>query len=104
LDRANFKALAMYDIHTERQRQDRLWGEQNHHPMIWMSILGEEYGELCQATNDFVFKGGGPKDMRTEAVQVAAVAMALIEYLDRAEATKGLPNGGVEDARSVNIR
>lgn len=78
---------AMTDIINERARQDERWGEQNHYPQFWMGILGEEYGELCEAVNETVFDNdtdkGGYENMRKEAVQVAAVALAFIECLDR---------------------
>ncbi len=82
--------LAVNNVITERKRQDAKWGEQNHEPQYWMGILGEEFGELCQAVNETVFNNGpverekgGYENMRTEAVQVAAVAVAFIEMLDR---------------------
>lgn len=81
---------AIQDVIKERQRQDEKWGEQNHHPTMWTGILGEEYGELCQAINETTFdngpeekKKGGYENMRAEAIQVAAVAVAFVEMLDR---------------------
>lgn len=81
---------ASINVMEERTRQDDKWGEQNHEPTVWLGILGEEFGELCQAVNETWFdngpeerKKGGYENMRAEAVQVAAVAVALIECLDR---------------------
>ncbi len=81
---------SMQDVLAERIRQDAKWGEQNHEPQYWMGILGEEFGELCQAVNETVFNNGtearrkgGYVNMRAEAVQVAAVAVSFIEMLDR---------------------
>lgn len=75
---------------AERARQDAKWGEQNHPLQYWTGILGEEFGELCQAINETVFDNGaaerekgGYHNMRAEAVQVAAVAVAFVEMLDR---------------------
>lgn len=75
---------------AERQRQDAKWGKQNHDPVYWLGILGEEFGELCQAINETVFDNGpterakgGYVNMRAEAVQIAAVAVAFVEMLDR---------------------
>lgn len=77
-------------VTDERSRQDAKWGEQNHEPPIWLGILGEEFGELCQAINETVFdngaeerKKGGYENMRKEAIQIAAVAVAFVECLDR---------------------
>lgn len=84
--------LAIQSVQAERKRQDEKWGDQSgNHPFEWMSILGEEYGELCEAVNETFFKNGdkpergGIDKMRKEAVQVAAVAVALIEALDKSD-------------------
>lgn len=74
------------DIIAERTRQDLKWGEQNHHPIFWISILGEEFGEAAQAANQATFPTDGDKiwtDYRNELVQTAAVAVGAIEALDR---------------------
>lgn len=34
---------------AERHRQDAKWGEQHHTPKGWLPILGEEFGEMCEA-------------------------------------------------------
>jgi hypothetical protein len=89
------------DIADERERQDERWGEQNHadgtggkydvilagaarracqyeagagHP-TWRSILFEEVAEAIAETD--------PAALRAELVQVAAVAAAWIEGIDR---------------------
>lgn len=71
----------------ERKRQDSKWGEQNHPPHYWTGILGEEYGELCEAINETVFDNwsdkGGFENMRREAIHVAAVAIGFLECLER---------------------
>lgn len=74
----------------ERKRQDAIWGEQNHPPHYWTGILGEEYGELCEAINETVFDNGsdrgGYENMRAEAIHVAAVAIGFLECLERNKA------------------
>jgi hypothetical protein len=72
------------EILEERIRQDRSWGEQNHPPCQWMTILGEEFGEACQAALHVYFGGGFTEDdYRKELIQTAAVAVAAVECLDR---------------------
>lgn len=66
------------DIKEERERQDAKWGEQNHPLDTWMTVLMEEVGEAAQD----VLKGRTP-ELRKELVQVAAVAVAAIEFIDR---------------------
>lgn len=75
-------------IDAERSKQDAKWGQQNHDPQVWMAILGEEYGELCQAANDLRWPksemDADPfRHALVEAVQTAAVAQAVVECLLR---------------------
>ena len=78
-------------VREERERQEKLWGQQNHNPAIWLMILGEEVGEANQAYCEAYFaKGKGIihnelRHLRTELIQVAAVAVAIVESLDRNE-------------------
>ena len=75
-------------IDMERQLQDDKLGQQNHDPQAWMAILGEEFGELCQAANDLRWPKSNPdadpfRHALVEAVQTAAVAKAIVECLLR---------------------
>jgi hypothetical protein len=74
----------LIEVELERRRQDQKWGIQNHNPADWLMILGEEFGEINEAalTAKFVHNDGGRR-YRKELVQVAAVAVAMIESLDR---------------------
>ena len=66
----------------ERKTQDIKWGMQSHSPYKWLTILGEEYGEACEAAlEDKV------KPLIYELVQVAAVAQACAEQLMATEET-----------------
>jgi len=81
----DFSLDAINLVLAERQRQDDKWGEQNNHVAIWTTIIGEEYGELCEAVNETVFDNGtnkgGLENILKEASHVAATAVALIEGL-----------------------
>ena len=93
------------DVAAERQRQDERWGEQNHPdgtgPQFgvvaeemrkacdaafsvgvgtWMDILTEEFYEACAESD--------PAALREELIQVAAVATAWAEAIDRRLATE----------------
>jgi len=68
----------LVEVHGECNRQDTLWGEQNHAPEKWLAILLEEAGEAAKA-----FLDGERANYREELVQVAAVAVTAIESLDR---------------------
>ena len=97
------RASIFREIHDERERQDAKWGEQNHlmaNPdslwlrkhecsearqscdnraargeLTWYDILKEEF---CEAFAEDI-----PKRQREELVQVAAVAISIIECIDR---------------------
>lgn len=82
------------DIRVERHRQDMKWGDQSAHPDGFMlAILLEEVGEAATA----VIRADDPdpdlrhryvEGLRTELVQVAAVAVQWIEHLDAAQERK----------------
>ena len=65
-------------VSAERDKQDAKWGEQNHEPLTWAAILGEEFGEVSKAVLE--------KDMPgyvMELIQVAAVAVSALECAAR---------------------
>jgi hypothetical protein len=97
-------------IHEERIRQDEKWGEQNH-PMLDIPFTAEGMGEkeyVYKRINDIrenpswfavlmeevyeAFAETDPVKQREEIVQVAAVAVQIIECLDRR--IEGGANGG----------
>lgn len=82
-DASELHALA--DVLAERNRQDEKWGEQNHDPITYGAILMEELGEFTQAALDLRFGGkhGTAEELRTEAIHTAAVALAIVECIDR---------------------
>jgi NTP pyrophosphatase (non-canonical NTP hydrolase) len=69
----------------ERTRQNDKWGyPQDNTPFEWMSILTEEVGELAQALNDSLMgkvPSGDLSKVEHEAIQVAAVAISVVEHL-----------------------
>jgi len=71
------------DVRLERESQDRQWGDQKHGMGIFYQILGEEYGEVGRAMLDCQFNDGTIAHLREELVQVAAVAVKMIELIDR---------------------
>ena len=65
------------EVFEERQSQYKKCGEQNYSLYKWITILGEEVGEACKAALES-FHG----NYRKELIQVAAVAVAMIESYD----------------------
>lgn len=72
------QAGILHSVIRERMRQDGKWGQQNHHPGNWDGILGEEFGEVQKAVNESDWD-----NYRTELIETAAVALAMVESLDR---------------------
>ena len=66
-------------VDIERARQDEKWGEQNHDPFIWCSILGEEKGEVDKASLEYIFGDKPGQRILEELVHTAAVAKAMWE-------------------------
>lgn len=82
--------LVLRDVVAERLQQEQKWGLQNHRQMVWLGILAEEFGEAAKEINEFHFRPGVDQTeqyarsrVREELVQTAAVAVAMIESLDR---------------------
>jgi hypothetical protein len=94
------------EVLVERCKQELKWGEQNHEPILWCAILGEEVGEVNKAALEAKFEiinafretlsimefdeasfrekmNEHYKGLREELIQVAAVAVAFVESLDR---------------------
>jgi len=76
-------AGAVEAVSAERRRQHEKWGEQNHDMMTWLAILHEETGELAEACLHEKFGGPAAENVMLEAVQVAAVALQIVEFLQR---------------------
>ena len=78
---------AVDKVIVERVRQNEKWGyPQKNSPFEWVSILTEEVGELAQATNDAFMgqiKSNQTDKIVHEAIQIAAVAVAIIEHLSK---------------------
>lgn len=81
------------EIRKERKQQDIQWGEQDRTPLHWVVILMEEVGEAAKA----IVENMATKDgkiiyehlYRAEMIQVAAVAVAAVECLDKAGGKDG---------------
>lgn len=72
------------DITAERVAQDAKWGNQFHSMPVWSAILTEECGEVAEGALRVAFHGEDDHltHLREELVQVAAVAVHIIEKID----------------------
>jgi len=70
-------------IRKERVRQIELWGHQSHPGYLWISIIGEEFGEICDAFKQ-TYSDEDNKDsmnIAEEIIQLGAVCCAWYEHL-----------------------
>ncbi|MFA7616934.1 MAG: hypothetical protein WCY16_10180 [Weeksellaceae bacterium] len=89
----------LFEIHSERKKQFQKWGDQNKSLPEFVSILTEEVGEVAKEANKFHNRepydsGHKPKYdyehgqierlkwYREELIQVAAVAVQMIENVE----------------------
>lgn len=72
--------LALGDVASERIRQDAKWGPSHERPAPTLRVLVEEVGEVAAAQQD-----ESDEELRAELVQVAAVAVAMVEAIDRGD-------------------
>jgi hypothetical protein len=77
------------EVAEEIQRQESIWGVQNHDDPYWMTIALEELGEAAMAILAKAHNAN-PRttrlhtdNTRTELVQTAAVIINWIECIDR---------------------
>lgn len=71
-------------IARERERQIEIWGDRTnpgdgHTGAEWVTILSEEVGELAEAVLNYHFSGEYNENIYDEAIQVAAVSVAIAE-------------------------
>ena len=71
-------------ILVERAKQDAKFGSQGHEDGMWARVLGEEYGEVMNASlrenyDRKRMEGNRNKDKAYELIQVAAVAVAWLK-------------------------
>jgi NTP pyrophosphatase (non-canonical NTP hydrolase) len=73
----------IHSILDERRAQEARWGIQRHSWPEWVAILTEEVGEAAhEAIEEHWHPSGDLSRLRAELVQVAAVAVAMIEQID----------------------
>jgi len=103
------RAHALQDVATEREWQEEIGRSKRTKGIDWRScadplmtggdatravVLGEEYGEACRAvlegmyTPDAVVRQHHESNLRTELIQVAAVAVAWVEAIDARRAAQ----------------
>lgn len=79
------------EVVAERMQQRQKWGLQAHSPLAWLAVLMEEVGEVAECMAEAHANDGAATrewqeakhaHARDELVQVAAVAVAMVEAYD----------------------
>lgn len=98
----NIKIMSVLaEVGAERAKQNNKWGQQDHDLTTWIAILTEEVGEASKEAVDYCCNNSPTNDERLESpktiqlnrlqryrnelIQTAAVAVQMIESLDRNE-------------------
>ena len=68
------------EISLERDKQMAKWGKQDHPLPYWLAILAEEFGEAAKEIVDSPHQP--TPNLRTELIQLAAVAVQMLEDLE----------------------
>lgn len=77
------------DVVSELDRQFSIFGSQHDKTYYqWISVLGEEFGELCEAINETFTDAkhpdrGGYDNIYKEALHTAAVAIQIMNLAKR---------------------
>lgn len=87
------------DTFTEIERQDKKFGEgRDNHPLVWLSILTEEIGEMAKEINEADFQTRNLSDnYRNEWVQIVAVGLQAILHFDRFKKGEFNPKKATKD-------
>lgn len=77
----------LLDVVKERRRQIQKWGVQSHELPTWAIILGEEFGEVCQAIQCKIgissVKDTDSGNLYEELIHLAAVAVQIAEQVKK---------------------
>lgn len=91
------RAQIYRDIDDERERQESRFGPQRHTWPIWSAILSEECGEVAEACLKTHWgERGDLAHLREELIQVAAVAVQIVEKIDTGDYPDPVVREGVE--------
>ena len=101
MDHIDAQTKAIAEILEERNRQNEKWGEQNHDPFTYLTIFIEEAGEFAESALHSLFGGSAATGLYGEAVQMAAVAMAIVESLNRDKWTWPVDGNAYGDAMAL---
>ena len=71
------RAEVLESVLAERERQDRLWGDQSSHSDAWWNVIaGEENGEVAKS----IYEQNVP-NLYLELIQICAVYFAWAEAI-----------------------
>ena len=71
------------EIDQERNNQIQKFGYQDYTTSVWLSVIGEEFGEMCKEANDLRLnqRNASLQNLYDESIQTAACCVALCENI-----------------------
>ena len=89
MEAEHVRAIITEQLLSERESQEKTWGEQMHHTdEYWTVILAEEFGEVARE----VYEKNTPK-LYNELIQCGAVCMAWAEAIQKRNMERRIEEG-----------
>lgn len=72
------------EVFIEKSRQDTNWGDRKYSAAQWASSLGEDFGEMCKAINNYEFNKTkeNKKYIQEETVRMIASCFSMLESIN----------------------
>lgn len=98
------RAAIIDAILQEYQKQNDKWNGVDYEPTLWVTILGEQFGELCKSIVNLNIGWGDYIYTKKTALQVAATSVAFLECLDRnKDSWFKNQDGGKADGNGIGV-
>jgi len=72
-------------IQSENANQVLKWGVQTHSAFEWLTYTTEELGELANAISEYEYRNGSKRQIVSEAIQVATLALKIAEMFEKGD-------------------
>jgi len=99
-------ARVLLDVAVERHEQDRKWGgpahDDEHSVLDWLDFIRDKAAKAHGLPCKPPFNTAARAEVRRRLIQIAALAVAGVESLDRREAAGAFPREG--EAQKPEVR
>jgi len=73
----------MQKVRDESDFQIKKWSVQTHSAFEWLAYTTEELGELANAISEYEYRNGTKRQIVSEAIQVATLALKIAEMFEK---------------------